>query len=529
MADNIYYIKKIKEEKPGFLSSLFTFHSDQDSFSEEDRFLAGIEKTCEVIECAYGAAGGNSIVEHDLYPFHEVTNDGKTMMDAVQLSNRFERIGSNFMKEAADKADKDSGDGRKTTALLTRAIIREAKKVDALPMEIKRSLKECLPIILESIDSEKKQITPEEVKSVALIASENETIASLLQEIYMKIGKDGIVELDNSNTFESFYEIKEGIRFRNAGFMSPYMINDKDRAVYKKPDILITKQKINTVNDLNPIFSKLTTKGTNECVIYCDDIDNSVINALAFTNAQGIFKALVIKAPTLWKDWFFEDFAKATGATIIEPSNGIFLKDVELSHLGTCDKLITTKEDTTIIGFKDLSAHIKHLEEQNTNESKLRASWLNGNAAVLKLGANSESELSLITKKAKDGRNASFLALKDGVVVGGGVSLVNAIDKLPDTIGGIILKRALLEPASRIIRNYYGDDTKAAIGGVVGFDALNGKSVNMWDAKIIDPAIVVKNAVSNAISIAGSALTAKTLIALNPKKQNESNRSMPIL
>lgn len=516
MSDNIYYIKNAK---PSFFKK------------EQDKFLAGIEKTCEVISCAYGAAGGNSIVENALYPYHEVTNDGKIMMDAVQLSDRFERIGSNFMKEAADKADKDSGDGRKTTTLLTRAIIREAKKETELPMVIKRSLQECLPIILDSIDSEKKSITPDEVKSVAYIASENEKIASLLQEIYQKIGKDGIVELDNSNTFESFYEIKEGIRFRNAGFLSPYMANDKDRAVYKKPDILVTKQKIGTINDLNPLFSKLTANGINECVIYCDSIDPSVIDALAFTHSKGIFKTLIIKAPTLWKDWFFEDFAKATGATLIDPSAGVTLKDVEIKHLGSCEKLITSKEDTTLIGFKDISEHVKKLEEENTQESKLRASWLNGNAAILKLGANSESELSLLSKKAKDGRNASFLALKDGVVVGGGISLINAIDKLPNTVGGRILKKALLVPTEQIVKNFGIDadvNVRADFGGVHGFDALNGRIVNMWDAKIIDPAIVVKNAVSNAISIASSALTARTVIALNPKP-NEDSFKMPTL
>jgi chaperonin GroEL len=521
-SDNIYYLNR----------------------EEKDKFISGIEKTCEVVEGTYGAAGGNSIVEHELYPYHVITNDGKTMMDAVRLDDRFEKIGSNFMKEAGGKADKDSGDGRKTTAILTRAIIREARNSKELPMVIKKSLDECVSIIHASIDSEKRDITPDSVRSVATIASENERIGELLQEIYQKIGKDGIVELDNSNTFETFYEIKDGVRFRNAGFISPYMANEGTSAVYKKPSILITKQKISTINDLDSTFRKLVNSGISECVVYCDSIDASVVDALAFTHSKGIFKTLIIKAPTLWKDWFFEDFAKITGATIVEPASGVTLKNVELSHLGTCEKIITTKEETTVIGFKDVSEHIARLLSDNTDESKLRASWLNGKAAILKLGANSESELSYISKKAKDGRNASALALKDGVVVGGGISLINAISKLPDTIGGNILKKALLTPTAQIVKNF-GEEQKTgkrvlmwllnktpadSFGGTKGFDALNGKMVDMWEANIIDPAIVVKNAVKNAISVAGTAITARSVIALPVKeKTNENTRQMPIM
>lgn len=471
------------------------------------RLLIGIDKATTVIGMSYGPSGSNVLLGEDLYPFHSVTNDGKSIVDKIKLEDPIEQMGVDIMKELGDKAEKDSGDGRKTTMILANAIIRESQGLVDNPMDVKRSLDECLPVIIKSIDDQKKEITPDEVGAVATIAAENETIGKLLQEVYQKIGKEGIIELDVSNTFETIYEIKEGVRIRNAGFISPYMATEENKAIYKKPKILITKTKISTLQDINPLFQKLSESGTSEVVIYCDEIAPEVLNALAFTHSKGIFKTLIIKAPTLWKDWFYEDFALITGATIVEASSGVSYQNVGLEHLGTCEKIITTKEETTVIGIKDVSAHIKKLEEEGTNESKLRASWLNTKAAVLKLGSNSESELSYISKKARDGRNAASLALKDGVVQGGGISLVKAAVFLPETIGGSILKEALRYPTRIIIHNTTGEAPYV------------NDSVDI-EEHIMDPAIVVKNAITNAISVAGTILTAKAIVIL-PKVEHD--------
>lgn len=505
------------------------------------RLIKGIEKATAMIRGTYGAAGGNVVIEEQLYPFHSVRNDGKAIVEKIYLSDPVEKIGSDIIKEAGDKADKDSGDGRKTTMILTQAIFSEAQKSKGQPIEIKRSLDECVPILMEALDRQKKEITIADVKSVATISSESEEIGRLLQEIYEKIGKEGIVEIDNSNLPETFYEITEGVKLRNAGYFGAYSTTEQGKAVYKNPSILISKEKITSTDQLEPIMVKMSQAGKNELVIYCEDIDMSVASKLAYTHLTGGFKTLLIKSPTLWKDWLFEDFAKITGATAVDLKEGKTFLSLELSDLGTCDKIVTTKDETRVIGIKDISSHVESLKALNTDNAKIRVSWLQTKVAVLKVGAGSESELSYVSKKAKDACSASYLALKEGVVVGGGMALYNARLSLPNTIGGKILKEALKAPVRTIVENagytisekkqnpkgtiYFGDDFKEAHG----FDAKGQKFVNLFDAGIIDPAIVVKNAVKNAVSIASTVLTLCGIITLPKLNKDETHRQMPIV
>lgn len=459
----------------------------------QDKLLAGIDGACSIIAMSYGPSGSNVLLGEDLYPFHSVTNDGRSIIEKIKYSDPFKQIGVDLMKELGDKAEKDSGDGRKTTMILANEIIKWGKKVkSATPMEIKRSLDECVPLIIQALNEQKKTITPAKIGRVASIATEDEKIGYLLQDIYTEIGKNGIVEIDHSGTFETSYELKEGVRLRNAGYIAPYMATEGDKAVYDKPLILITKQKISTINDLDHLLLKLKTKDVKSLVIYCEDIDPTLLGMLAMTHANGIFKTLIIKSPKLWKDWLYEDFAKITGATIIAPENGVTLATVDFKHLGTCDRISTTREETTVMGIKNIKDHIENLRAQNTEESKLRLAWLETKAAILKLGANSESELSYISKKARDGRNASFLALKDGVVTGGGVTLMEIAKTLPNTIGGNILREALQVPNRQILIN--------------GLESIN--------PKVLDPVLVVKNAVINAVSVAGTVLTTRVVIPI---------------
>lgn len=480
----------------------------------KQKIIAGIDKACSAIAPTYGAAGGNAVVYEGVYPLYSCVNDAKSILDKIHLNDPYEQQGLLIIKEACDRAEKTSGDGRKTTVLLTAAILRESLNSLEFPINIKKSLNQCAPILTDMIDVQKKLITEKQVGAVAIVSAENEIIGNMLQEIYEKIGKDGIVEIDTSGTFNTTYEIKEGVRLRNAGFLAPYMANQGNEAVYKTPLILITKQKIASLQDLDPLFATLSNGGVSELVIFCDDIDQSVLEALSFTHKQGLFKTLIIKAPTLWKDWLFEDFAAITGATIIDPSQGVSFKSPNIDqYLGSCTKLITTKDETTIIGIKDITAHIEKLKLEG-EPMKLRLAWLQTKAAVLKLGANSETELRYLSLKAKDARNASYLALQDGVVAGGGSALVAAAKHLPKTVGGKILRQALKAPAKQIALNA---GHKLTIGNEYingrGFDVHSGKFVNMFDKNIIDPAIVVKNAILNAISVASTALTVVVAIA----------------
>lgn len=503
-----------------------------------DHLLIGADVVANAVKVTLGAKGTNAILQESAYPYHIVTNDGISIAQKVLLQHPVQQMGANIMKEVADRSNKESGDGTTTAITLAQAILHAGKDCTGSPIEIKRSLDACLPAIFESIDAQKKTITVDDVGAVASISAEDEKLGAMFQKIYQEIGKDGIIELDNSGTFETSYVRVEGVKLRFAAYLSPYMANEGTKAVYKNPKILIAKQRISTLADIDPLFQQLSGAGINELVMYVEDIDAAVLSALAFTHMKGIFKTLIIKAPTLWKDWLYEDFAKITGATIVESASGVTFQNVGVSHLGTCEKLITTKEDTTVIGICDISEHLKTLEEENTDDSKLRLSWLNTKAAVFKLGANSESELSYVRLKAEDARNAAHLALQDGVVPGGGVTLLTAVEKMPDTVGGRILKIALRAPLKQICINagYKAEDhldsvmvehmpgVSEVLIGTKGVDAKRGLIVDMWDAQIIDAATVTKNSVKNAISIAGTLLTTSVAIPTNIYESGDMQR-----
>lgn len=497
----------------------FNYHTTNVYSGQEakDYLIMGVNAVADAVRVTLGAKGTNAILQDALYPYHIVTNDGISIAQKVFCDHPVQAIGANIMKEVADRANKESGDGTTTAIVLAQAIIREGQNAQYNSIELKRSLDECWPLIEQSIDLQTQQITVDDVASVATISAEDEQLGALLQEIFQKITKDGIIEIDHSGTFDTSYTITEGVRLRNAGYLSHYMTNEGNKAIYKNPKILITKQRIATLQDIDPLFQKLSKAGTTELVMFVDEIDPSVTAALAYTHQNGIFKTLIIKAPVLWKDWLYQDFAKITGAVIVEPASGVTLKDVDLYHLGTCDKLTTSRDETVVVGIKDISAHIAELQVDSNEEMKLRASWLNTKAAILKLGASSESELSYKRLKAEDARNAAWLALQGGVVPGGGVTLRNAALLMPETPGGKIMRVALRAPIKQVIENAGAKDMVSdyAEPNTVGFDASDCVVKDMLKAKIIDPAKVTKNSVRNAISIAGTILTAKTVVTLS--------------
>lgn len=469
-----------------------------------EKLIDGAEKGYDALKGSYGSAGGNAVIKADVYPFYEFTNDGKKILESIRLSNPYEMIGLNGMKEVANKTDRESGDGRKTASLLYGATLIEGRKYKGDPMEIKRSLEECIPIITNSIEKQSKLITVNEVGLVASIASENKALGAMFQEIYQQIGPEGVIEFDNSNLPDTSYEITEGVKLLNCGYMYPYMANsDKGRTCeMKNPSILITKQKIAQMAQIDSLIKSLIRNSKYELVIFCDEIELTVSQTLAqiafegfeFEGQRVVFKTLVIKAPTLWKDWLFEDFAKITGATVINPAEGTILKNVRYEHLGTCDKIMTTKKETIVRGTKDIVEHIQNLLDLGTDDGKIRASRLQTKTAIMRLGANSDTELSHLKGKALDGRNSSYLAMQGGIVQGGGYSLAQVVKDLPDTIGGHILSKALLYPITELRNN------------------LGLKTPIKPFKDVFDATIVVKNAVTNAISVAATELTTNIVI-----------------
>lgn len=505
------------QSREKFIAELFAVTKpDNFLFSKEarDKIITGINKVVDLVKAGYGPAGSSTIIEEHETPGHRISNDGKRIADSVHLSDPYENIGANIVKEVAAKSDKESGDGRKTSMILLQAILKEGMKVathEGNLMEIKKSLNECLPIILKSIDDQTKQITTKEVGQVAAIAGESEILGRLFMEIYQKIGKDGIIELDNSGTNQTTYEVVEGIKLLNCGWLKEYMTNNGKgtEAIHNNPYILITKDKINKIQDLNKVLTAVNQQEANELVIFFDDMDSTVMMDLACLylgvdrngqpTGRSPFKITLIKAPTLWKDWLFEDFAKVTNATIVDKSIGRPLTGVQLSWLGRCSKLIVKQKETIVIGTQDVKEYIEQLLETNTDDSTLRASRLSTKTAILKLGANSESELSHFSGKALDARNSSYLALQGGVVRGAGKAMLYTHKDIPDTIGGKILKQAIAYPYTLIMHN-------------MGITTANMDKFDEKLDQVFDSAIVIKNAITNAISVASTILTTSSVI-----------------
>ena len=494
-----------------------------------DRVVSGIRKCSMAVGGTMGTGGHNALLEVLEQPGHMNTNDGITILEAIRFEDPLEEIGRKLLLEAVKRANKQSGDGSSTTTVLTAAIIEEGLKhlKEASPMEIKRSLEDCMATIEASITEQTRQITVDEVGKVATISAEDEGIGKLIQEIYQQIGKDGIIHWDISKTFADHYTIGKGITMHSAGYASPYMADLDEKtgqfaqeARWANPKILITKQKITSAADFNKIFQALFDKDIKEVVVFCDEFEANVVADLIRTRAVRGFKTLLVKMPVYWKDQWYVDLAKATGATVIDPIMGITFKDATIEHLGIVSNIVVSKDDVYLDGIKDLGAYVAELTAEATDDSLLRASRLNTQTARYYVGAASESALSYRRLKVEDAIGAAYQALHGGIVVGGGVALLNASRKLSGTVGSSILDVALRAPVLQIQRNsgYGMDATDSLAGWEFGYDTRTGKMVNMFDAGIVDPAPVVVNAVRNAISVAASLLTAPVVITL-PKEE----------
>lgn len=466
------------------------------------KLAEGVKKAASVVGSTMGPKGANVILQEKEPPFARVTNDGATIIKAMELADPIEAMGLGFLKEVVVRSNANSGDGSSTTCVLLNAILEEGLKTGNSTLEIKNSLDECLGIIEESIHAQTRQITVNNIPAVARIAGEDEGLARLLGEIYTTIGKEGIVHLEGSGTFDSSYSLIEGVRFVDTGYLSPYMATANNKATYERPAILVTKNKISHLKDIDPILQALIARGEKNLVIFTNDMDSDVARLLIELqkNPERSINILIIKAPTLWKQYVFEDFAACTGATIIEDASGTALGNkFRLDWLGTVDTLICDKEETTLIGIKDITEHMNALE--GTPDAKLRLSWLTTKTAILKIGAKSETELSYKLLKAEDAIHSSRLALKYGVVEGGGLALNVASNQMPDTLGGDILREALRKPQIQIIEN------------------ANGNIVGMFGVDVVDASSIVLGAIRNALGIASTILTTSSVILLPEEKQ----------
>lgn len=492
-------------------------------FDAQPRLQKGINKTAQAVGGTMGTGGNNAIIEFMESPGHIMTNDGYSIANSIVLADPIEDMGRKMLVEAINRANKASGDGSSTTCVLTAAFINEGmtllshvkakpwdskdKKPDALPhaMDIKRSMEECIPLIEESLNAQTRVIETKDVGQVATISAEDPEIGARIQEIYEQIGKDGIIYWDISKTTQDSYTIGSGISVEGAGYASPYMCDANDggqstgQVRLKDPYILLTKQKITSAGDLGEIGAYLFNKEVKDLVVFVDDFDPLVMTDIIKTRMVRGFRFIVIKMPVLWKDWWYEDLAKATGATIIDPNAGLSLKGLKEEHLGRAGNIVVTKDDTFIDGIKDVSAHLEELKTlDDQDQAVLRIARLNTKTARYFVGAQSDSALSYRRLKVEDAISASYQALNGGIVVGGGHALLSAAMALPDTLGGNLLARALQAPYDQIEKNL-GHSFSAQ---------------DMEDGKVFDPRNVVVNAVKNAISVAAAVITAPTIVTL---------------
>lgn len=502
----------------------------------QEKLIAGIRKVAKAVGSTMGTGGSNAIIEAIEYPGHLQTNDGFSIANAIRLADPIEEMGRRLLVEAINRANKQSGDGSSTTCVLTAAIIEEGLKhlTESSVMDIKRSLEACIPLIEASIATQKRIITVDEVGAVATISAEDAEIGARIQEICQQIGKDGLIYWDISKTAEDSYTVGTGITIEGAGYLSAYMCDasesgqNTNQVRLKDAHLLLTKQKISSANDLAAIGAELNTHQIKDLVVFCDDIDPLVVPDLIKTRMVRGFRFIIVKMPILWRDWWFEDLAKASGATVVDPAAGFPLKNLNKSHLGTVGNIIIDKDDTFVDGIKDLTDHIAALNADADDNNKLRASRLNVHTARYFVGAHSDSALSYRRLKVEDAISASWQALQGGIVAGGGVALSNVSKETLDTVGGRILAAALTVPMKTIMSNAGVEYPRTDfVDKGCGFDTRTGKLVNMFDAGIVDPANIVLNAAKNAISVAATVLTATTVVTFpkvdeNPLSQRNS-------
>lgn len=468
--------------------------------------LEGVSQVTSVIRKAYGGGGQNVIIRTKLHPGYMTANDAEAIVQAIQIKDKAQEVGLLILKELCSKQDKTAGNGRKTSIIIAEEILKAGYASTMDKNTLCRELQALIPFIEKEIDAQTTPITADNVLGVATTASESEEIGKLLAEIYPQIGKNGILTIEGSGTYETSYKITNGVRFEMTGMLSPEMVHDEEaikdkrketKAVYENPLILVTKKKITTDDDINPLLREVLNGESRDLVIFTNDMDSGVASMLIDLHKSKRLNVLVIKAPVMWQDLVFDDFAKCVGATIVEDKTGLTFKNLKLEHLGTCGKIEVDTEDTILTGIQDITEHCKELQAKGDDSSLLRLSWLATKSAVLKLGASNHQELSVKRLKANDSNRSTYLALQHGVVTGGGLCLADI--SFPDGEVGEILYKALQAPRNQAVANYG-----------IGLEEY----MELITTDIVDASMVIKKAIRNAIGIASTILTASSIITL---------------
>lgn len=521
--------------------------------------IKGVNTVADAVKVTVGPRGRNVILDKG-YGSPTITNDGVSIAKEISLENRFENMGVEIIKEVATKTNDIAGDGTTTSVIIAQALINEGFKhtaIGANSMGIKSAIEKAGR---EAVDFIKKSATPikdkKQITHVATISAESKELGTIIANTIETVGKDGVVTVEESQSFGVTSEVAQGLEF-NQGYVSPYMITDTERmeAVYKDPAILITDKKISNIKEILPLIESLAQSGKKELIIIADEIEGEALTTFVVNKIRGIFSVLAIKAPGFGdrKKEELRDIAITTGATVVSDDFGITLEKATLSMLGKAHKIISKKDSTVIVDGKgkktELDQRISQIKSQIKNtESKYerekleeRVAKLSGGVAVIKVGAATETEMRYLKLKIEDAVNATKSAVEEGVVAGGGSTLVKAARYLEDTLkkqglkmsieektGYEIVAKALKAPLRQIVLNTGIEDAGVIVDSVsrggknVGYDALTNVMVeDMIASGIIDPVKVTRNGVAHAISAAAILLTTEVAIADIPEKKDE--------
>ncbi|TYZ28295.1 chaperonin GroEL [Selenomonas caprae] len=516
----------------------------------------GVDALANAVKVTLGPKGRNVVLQKK-FGAPTITNDGVTIARDIELEDPFENMGAQLVKEVATKTNDIAGDGTTTATLLAQAMIQEGMRnvvAGANPMIIKKGIDTAVKALVEEIKTKAKKVDGKaDIAQVASISSANEETGELIAEAMEKVGKDGVITVEESKSMTTNLSVVEGMQF-DRGYISPYLVTDTDKmeAILDDPYILITDRKISAIADILPILEQVVKQG-KQLAIIAEDVDGEALTTIVVNKLRGTFKALAVKAPGFGdrRKAMLEDIAILTGGNVISEELGRKLDSVTLEDLGRARQIRSTKEETTIVdgvGDKDaIAARVAQIKKQiaettsDFDKEKLqeRLAKLAGGVAVIEIGAATEVEMKDQKYRIEDALNATRAAVEEGIVAGGGTTFIDilpALDKIQvegdEKVGVNIVRRAIEEPVRQIANNaglegsVVVENVKKA-GDGIGFNALKNEYVDMIKAGIVDPAKVTRSALQNAASIASMVLTTETLVADKPEEKPAAPAAAP--
>jgi chaperonin GroEL len=518
------------------------------------RMFKGVNVLANAVKVTLGPKGRNAVLDKS-FGAPTVTKDGVSVAKEIELKDKFENMGAQMVKEVASNTSDEAGDGTTTATVLAQAIIREGLKAVAAginPMDLKRGIDQAVTVAVDELKKISKPAKdPKSIAQVATIsANADESIGKTIADAMAKVGKEGVITVEEGSGLENELEVVEGMQF-DRGYLSPYFINNQQSqsAELEKPLILLVDKKISNIRELLPLLEAIA-KGGRQLLIVAEDVEGEALATLVVNTIRGIVKVAAVKAPGFGdrRKAMLQDIAVLTGGTVISDEVGLSLEKATLNDLGEAKKILVEKENTTIIDGAGKAADIKgrvesirqQIEEATSDYDKEklqeRVAKLSGGVAVIKVGASTEIEMKEKKARVEDALHATRAAVEEGVVPGGGVALVRAlkaIEKLAgknedQTTGIKILARAIEEPLRQIVTNA-GEDAAVVLNrvregkGTFGYNAQTGEYGDMIELGILDPTKVTRLALQNAASVAGLLLTTEVMIAESPKEEEHAH------